>query len=123
MWQLLQPWMLSSWGGGIPSPLAGCAPRQRAGDAGGRVSAFLGLALHTVPLLPFLHARGLIASCICQPQGFPASTALPGIEALGFQLSVINPKEKKERERGEAIYSFQPSLAYVADQVQRFLLE
>lgn len=84
--------------------------------------ALLGI-LQAVPLLPFLRARGLIASCICQPQGFPDSTALPGIEALGFQLSVINLKKKKERERREEIYSFQPSLAYTADQLRWFLLE
>jgi len=67
--------------------------------------------LQAAPFLPFLRARGLTASC--QPQGFPASAALPGIAALGFQLSVVNPKEKKGREGREEIYSFHPSLAYV----------
>lgn len=61
--------------------------------------------LQAVPLHPFLLAQGLIASCICQPQGFPASTALPGIEALGLQLSVINPRKRREKEERKSIPS------------------
>lgn len=49
-----------------------------------------------VPLLAV--CMGLMAWCICQPQGFPASTALPGIE-FWVCSAVVNPEEKK-RERG-----------------------
>lgn len=106
----------------FPAPCPAVPHSSEQGMQGHQLCCPLPCVLQAVPLHPSLLAQGLIASCICQPQGFPASTALPGIEALGLQLSVINPKEK-ERERREEIYSFQLSLAYVADKMCWFHLE
>lgn len=87
----------------VPCPAVPHGSEQ--GMQGHQLCCPLPCVLQAVPLHPFLLAQGLIASCICQPQGFPANSALPGIEALGLQLSVINPKKRREKEGRKSIPS------------------